>query len=109
MISLSIYSACREAGIAVVQTLHTFRLFCPGQLSSGTAIFVKNVIEHGLSRSALGCYRNSRSATAIVEMMLAVHRHLQTWTAGVTCYIALTGGVILPCSIVVREGKNSIF
>src|SRR3984957_959129 len=29
MISPSIYSACRDAGIPVVQTLHNYRLFCP--------------------------------------------------------------------------------
>src|ERR1700722_6198789 len=29
MISPSIYSACRDAGIPVVQSLHNYRLFCP--------------------------------------------------------------------------------
>ena len=29
MISPSIYSACREAGVPVVQTLHNYRLLCP--------------------------------------------------------------------------------
>ena len=30
MISPSIYSACREMGVPVVQTLHNYRLLCPG-------------------------------------------------------------------------------
>ena len=48
-------------------------------------------MEHTLLRSVVhGCYRDSRPATAIVALTLAVHRHLGTWTRGVTCYIALT-------------------
>ena len=30
MISPSVYSACRKRGMPVVQTLHNFRLLCPG-------------------------------------------------------------------------------
>jgi len=29
MISPSVYSACRDAGVPVVQTRHNYRLFCP--------------------------------------------------------------------------------
>jgi glycosyltransferase involved in cell wall biosynthesis len=37
-----------------------------------------------------GCYRNSRVATTAVALMLAVHRHLRTWTWGVSRFIVLT-------------------
>src|SRR5439155_8654186 len=48
-------------------------------------------VEHGLWRGvAHGCYRDSRAATAVVAMMLAVHRQRQTWNRDVDCYIALT-------------------
>ena len=30
MVSPSVFEACREAGIPVVQTLHNYRLLCPG-------------------------------------------------------------------------------
>jgi glycosyltransferase involved in cell wall biosynthesis len=91
MISPSIYSACREAGIPVVQTLHNYRLFCPAGTFFRQGHICEECVEHGLSRSVLyGCYRNSRPATATVATMLAVHRGLQTWTTDVTCYIALT-------------------
>src|SRR5262249_24426613 len=36
------------------------------------------------------CYRESRSATAAVALMLAVHRKCHTWDRKVTAYIALT-------------------
>ena len=29
MMSPSVFAACREAGVPVVQTLHNYRLFCP--------------------------------------------------------------------------------
>lgn len=91
MISPSIYSVCREAGIPVVQTLHNYRLFCPAGTFFRQGHICEECPEHGLSRSVLhGCYRNSRTATACVATMLVVHRRLQTWTEDVTCYIALT-------------------
>jgi glycosyltransferase involved in cell wall biosynthesis len=91
MISPSIYSVCRDAGIPVVQTLHNYRLFCPGGTFFREGRICEECLQHGLSRSVLhGCYRNSRTATAVAATMLVINRRLQTWTSGVTCYIALT-------------------
>ena len=41
MISPSIYSACQERGVPVVQTLHNFRLLCPAAHSSVTERFAR--------------------------------------------------------------------
>jgi glycosyltransferase involved in cell wall biosynthesis len=91
MISPSIYSVCREEAIPVVQTLHNYRLFCPGGTFFRQGHVCEECPEHGLSRSVLhACYRDSKPATATVAMMLFAHRRLHTWSAGVTCYIALT-------------------
>lgn len=91
MISPSIYSACREAGVPVVQTLHNYRLFCPAATFFRNGGVCEECVEHSLWRSVLhGCYRNSRPATAAAALMLAVHRRRHTWTAGIECYIALT-------------------
>ena len=92
LISPAAYYACAEAGVPVVQTLHNYRLLCPG------ATFVRNgrVCEACLGRSvawpgvAHGCYRGSRPATAAVATMLATHRALGTWRRKVELYIALT-------------------
>lgn len=91
VISPSIYSACAERGIPVVQTLHNFRLLCPAGSFSRNHTPCEECVDHGLLRSVLhGCYRNSHAATAGVALMLAVHRAIGTWHSSVTRYIALT-------------------
>lgn len=90
-ISPSIYTACIEAGVPVVQTLHNFRLLCPAATFYREGRICDDCVTHGLRRSILhGCYRNSRSSTAAVAVMLAAHRRLQTWNRKITAYIALT-------------------
>jgi glycosyltransferase involved in cell wall biosynthesis len=91
VISPSIYSACSERVIPVVQTLHNFRLLCPAYSFFRDGNVCEECVSHSLFRSVLhGCYRNSRKATGAVALMLAVHRALGTWQASVTRYIALT-------------------
>jgi glycosyltransferase involved in cell wall biosynthesis len=91
MISPSIFFACREAWVPVVQTLHNYRLYCPGATLFRDGHPCEECIDHSLWRGiAHGCYRNSRVATASVALMLAVHRQRQTWTRDVSCYIALS-------------------
>jgi glycosyltransferase involved in cell wall biosynthesis len=91
MISPSIFSACREAGVPVVQTLHNFRLYCPAVTFFRDGRICEECVDHSLWRGvAHGCYRNSRAATAVVAAMLAVHRQRQTWNRNVDRYIALT-------------------
>jgi glycosyltransferase involved in cell wall biosynthesis len=78
--------------VAVVQTLHNYRLLCP------SAVLYRRgqVCEQCLGRSVSwpgvmhGCYRGSRAATAAVAGMTALHRALGTWSNAVDLYIALT-------------------
>ena len=92
LISPSSYWACREADVPVVQTLHNYRFLCP------TATFFRNgrICEDCLSKTPPWpgvlhvCYRHSRSQTAVVALMLSVHRWLKTWKEKVDIYIALT-------------------
>ena len=91
MISPSIYGACKEKGIPVVQTLHNFRWICP----AFTLYRNGNVCEDCLNGSLWngvrhGCYRSSKAATATVALILAWHRFMKTWEEGIDCYIALT-------------------
>jgi glycosyltransferase involved in cell wall biosynthesis len=91
MVSPSIFSACREAKVPVVQTLHNYRLYCPAAIFFRDGHVCEECVEHGLWRGiAHGCYRDSRAATAAVALMLAVHRQQRTWTQNVDCYIALS-------------------
>jgi glycosyltransferase involved in cell wall biosynthesis len=92
MVSPSVYAACKEAHVPVVQTLHNYRLLCPGAICFRNGRVCEDCLDHGLWRAVLrGCYRNSRTATSGVTLMLAVHRWLRTWTWGVDCFIALSG------------------
>jgi glycosyltransferase involved in cell wall biosynthesis len=91
MISPSIFSACREAGVPVVHTLHNYRLLCPAATLFRDGKVCEECIDNSLWSSIRhGCYRNSRAATATVALMLAVHRGLNTWANDVTCHVALT-------------------
>jgi|ERR1700761_5574155 len=91
MISPSIYSACRAAHVPVVQTLHNYRLFCPAATFFRNGQVCEECVDHGLWRGVMhGCYRDSRSATAAVALLLAVHRQRHTWNTEVTRYIALS-------------------
>jgi glycosyltransferase involved in cell wall biosynthesis len=91
MISPSVYGACRDRGIPVVQTLHNYRLLCPAASFFREGNICEECVEHGLGRGIWhGCYRESRPQTASVSLMLAVHRLSGTWNELVDCYIALT-------------------
>jgi glycosyltransferase involved in cell wall biosynthesis len=91
MISPSIYSTCQERGIPVVQTLHNFRLMCPGAFFFRDGRVCEDCTDEGLwSAVRHGCYRGSRTATATVALMLATHRALGTWRDSIDSYIALT-------------------
>ena len=90
LVSPSLYWACAEAGVPVVQTLHNFRLACP------QAMFLREgrVCESCIGQTpwpALrhGCYRDSRAQTAVVVGMLALHRGLGTYRDKIARYIAL--------------------
>jgi glycosyltransferase involved in cell wall biosynthesis len=91
VISPSIYSACLERKIPVVQTLHNFRLLCPSATFYRDGHVCEECVDHGLLRGVQhACYRDSRAATASVALMIAVHRKLNTWGDCVTRFIALT-------------------
>jgi len=91
VISPSIYYACAERGLPVVQTLHNFRLLCPAGSCFRDRMICTECLDQSLFRSVLhGCYRNSRRATAGVALMLAFHRAADTWRTSVTRFIALT-------------------
>jgi len=91
MISPSIYSACKEEGVPVVQTLHNYRLICPAATLFRDGRICEECVGGGIWRGVLhGCYRDSRAATATVALMLTTHRLLGTWEQLIDHYIALT-------------------
>jgi len=89
MISPSVYSACRDAGVPVVQTLHNYRLLCPEANLMRNEETCDQCVRGSLLHSVIhSCYRDSRPSTAVLALMLGVHRVRQTWARMVDCYIA---------------------
>jgi glycosyltransferase involved in cell wall biosynthesis len=90
LISPSLYWMAARKKIAVVQTLHNFRLLCP------QAIFLRDgkVCEDCLGKLpwravARKCYRESALQSAVTVGMLAGHRIIGTYREKITRYIAL--------------------
>lgn len=91
MVSPSIYWACRDAQVPVIQTLHNYRLICPGAILFRDGQICEECLDHGVWQSVLyGCYRKSRPSTAIVAAMIATHRFLGTWSRMIDYYLVLT-------------------
>ena len=92
LISPAAYYAARAEGVPIVQSLRNYRLFCLN------ACFLRNdrVCEDCLGKGVPwpgflhGCYRSSRTASAVVAAMLSLHRGMRTWTRMVDRYYTLT-------------------
>jgi glycosyltransferase involved in cell wall biosynthesis len=90
-ISPSIYYACRREGVPVVQTLHNYRLLCAGAELYRDGKVCEECLDHGVLRGVrYGCYQGSKLGTAVLTIMVGVHRRARTWSNMVDCYIALT-------------------
>ena len=92
LISPAVYYAASAAGVPVVQTVHNYRVGCPNGLCFRdnrccTDCVGKTVTWPGVLHA---CYRNSRSATAVITAMLSTHRMLGTWRSRVNAFIAPT-------------------
>ncbi len=91
VISPSIYYACKDAGVPVVQTLHNYRLACPAASFYRDGKICEECLDRGPFHAVrYGCYRESKLATAALASMLEVHRVKKTWSELVDCYVALT-------------------
>ena len=91
MISPSIYSACCDEGVPVVQTLHNYRLLCPAATLFRQGKVCEECVGGSLWPSVkYGCYHDSKSATAVVALMVSSHRLRGTWQREITSYVALT-------------------
>ena len=92
LISPSAYSACQEAGVPVVQTLHNYRLLCPAATFFRDGHACEECLGRFLPWPGIvhACYRKSRGATTVSAAMLTINRFLNTWTDKVNIYVALT-------------------
>src|SRR5215472_13762378 len=92
LISPAAYYATKTHNVPIVQTLHNYRLLCPGATLHRDGRPCEECIQKHSLRPAImhGCYRNSRPATSAVVAMLALHRLAHTWHRMVDVYIALS-------------------
>jgi glycosyltransferase involved in cell wall biosynthesis len=92
LLSPACYDAAREGGATVIQTLHNYRLLCPGALLERGGSPCESCVGRQLAWPGIlhGCYRASRAATAALAGMTAVHRAAGTWSRAVDVYVALT-------------------
>jgi glycosyltransferase involved in cell wall biosynthesis len=91
LLTPSIYDACLEACVPVVQTLHNFRMICPGALLSRNDMICEECIRGNTYRAAVyRCYRRSFLGSLAAGRMVAYHRRHDTWRKKVDCFIALT-------------------
>ena len=90
-ISPSAYAACQDNDIPVVQTLHNFRLICPGALLQREGVPCEDCVGHSLLPAMRHrCYRGSFSATSAQVWMLSFNRMRKSYTQLVNRYITLT-------------------
>ncbi|OQW76909.1 MAG: hypothetical protein BVN35_05650 [Proteobacteria bacterium ST_bin11] len=90
-VSPSIFDACMQEGVPVVQTLHNYRLICPGAMLLRDGKVCELCIRGTPYQAALyDCYRGSKLGSLVVAHMVSQHRQLGTWQHKVGRFIALT-------------------
>jgi glycosyltransferase involved in cell wall biosynthesis len=92
LLSPAVYDACRSCRVPVVQTLHNYRLICPKAMLFREQQICEACVGKPFALPGIvhGCYRGSRSQTAVVAAMLSWHQGRGTWQSKVDAYIALT-------------------
>jgi glycosyltransferase involved in cell wall biosynthesis len=92
LMSPSVYYACRDAGVPVVQTLHNPRLICPGGSLERNNHVCEDCKGKRVAWSAAlhACYRQSHIQSGVAAAMLAVHWELRTWQEMISVYVVST-------------------
>ena len=92
LISPSIYYACADAHIPVVQTLHNYRLLCPKATLFRDGGVCESCLRTPVALPGIlhACYRNSILQTSVAATMLAVHSSLRTWQQKIAVFIAVS-------------------
>ena len=89
LISPSVYYAAKTCTVPIVQTIHNFRLLCPGATFYRDGQICEDRVRQGLYCAVKhGCYRNSKFQTLACVISTAIHR--MTGIYGKINYICLT-------------------
>lgn len=92
LLSPSIYDACYEAKVPVLQTLHNYRIGCANAMLFRQGKHCEDCLGSKIQWQGIvhGCYRNSRIQSIAVAAMVAFHWWRGTWENRVNAYIVLT-------------------
>jgi glycosyltransferase involved in cell wall biosynthesis len=92
LLSPSVYYACRETAVPVIQTLHNYRLLCLNSYFFREGKVCEDCLGKSFAWPGVvhSCYRDSKTGSAVIGAMQSVHRTLQTWNKVVDVYITVT-------------------
>jgi glycosyltransferase involved in cell wall biosynthesis len=91
-ISPSVLYAARSAGVAVVQSLHNYRLVCASATLYRDGAVCELCIKRAVGTPAMRyeCYQDDRIATGAVVALQSIHRLARSWDRSVSVYVALS-------------------
>ena len=91
LLTPSVYDACIEAGVPVVQTLHNYRTICANALFLRKGRVCEKCRTGSPWQAVLHrCYRKSLAGSWALANMIAYHRKRQTWQKKANRFISLT-------------------
>jgi glycosyltransferase involved in cell wall biosynthesis len=87
-----VYAACHSVGVPVVQTLHNYKLICPGAYLYRDGQICEDCVGKFVRYPGVlhGCYRNSQAQTTVAVAGLTTNQLRGTYKNDVDIYIALT-------------------
>ena len=89
LISPAVYYAAKRMNIPLVQTIHNFRMLCPGATFYRDGHICEECVSNGLKCAMKHkCYRKSRLQTLTCVISMKIHRFLRIY--GKINYICLT-------------------
>ncbi|MEL6108846.1 MAG: glycosyltransferase [Planctomycetota bacterium] len=91
-ISPSVYREARRVGIPVVQALRNYRLFCVNSFLYRDGQVCEKCLSQTLPLAGIkhACYRDSRSASAVVASLQVTHGALKTYRRRVSMFFTPT-------------------
>jgi glycosyltransferase involved in cell wall biosynthesis len=90
LVSPAAYQVCQQERIAVVQSLHNYRIVCANGLQFRAGRHCEDCLGLKVPWPAImhRCYRRSTAATAVTMAMLGFHNLRDTWRRDVDLYVA---------------------
>lgn len=92
LITPSVYAACQSENVPVIQTIHNYKLICPGSNLYRNNQICEKCIKKSFTYPALmhGCYRRDRLSTAFLVAGNTFNRWRGTYLHEINQYIVLT-------------------